>query len=104
MRSAKCSLGKFLAWLSQSRNSSEGNSERTAVIVHCRNEERSEACGVAAKGRQRTMTASLRGKAKSLSFWREEPRRGRPEGENSMSLRDGREQSSIAAHMHDLRV
>jgi len=74
MRSTKCSLGKFLAWLIQSRNSSEGNSERTAVIVHCRNEERSEACGVAAKGRRRTMTASLRGKAKSLSFWREEPR------------------------------
>jgi hypothetical protein len=28
-----------------------------------------------------------KGRAKSLSFWREEPRRGRPEGESSMSLR-----------------
>jgi hypothetical protein len=28
--------------------------------------------------------------AKSLRFWREKPRRGRPEGESSMSLRNGR--------------
>jgi len=32
---------------------------------------------------------SEKGGAKSLSFRREEPQRGRPEGENSMSLRDG---------------
>jgi hypothetical protein len=30
---------------------------------------------------------SEKGRAKSLSFWREEPRRGSPEGESSMSLR-----------------
>lgn len=35
------------------------------------------------------MTASLKkGRAKPLSFWREEPRRGKPEGESLMSLRD----------------
>ena len=28
-----------------------------------------------------------KGSAKSLSFWREEPQRGSPEGERSMSLR-----------------
>ncbi len=28
-----------------------------------------------------------KGRAKSLSFWREEPQRGSPEGERSMSLR-----------------
>jgi hypothetical protein len=33
---------------------------------------------------------SDKGRAKSLSFWREEPRTAEaPEGENSMSLRDG---------------
>ena len=32
---------------------------------------------------------SEKGRAKSLSFWREEPQRGSPEGESSMSLRDG---------------
>src|SRR6266496_3940019 len=35
------------------------------------------------------ITSLPKGGAKSLSFWREEPRRGRPEGERSMSLRDG---------------
>ena len=51
----------------QFRNSSEENSERTAVIARCRNEERTGACGVAAKGEQRAMTASLeKGKAMSL--------------------------------------
>jgi hypothetical protein len=32
---------------------------------------------------------SEKGGAKSLSFWREEPQRGSPEGERSMSLRLG---------------
>ncbi len=60
------------------------------MIACCRNEERSGACGVAAKGGQHAMTASPeKGRAKSLSFWREEPRRGRPEGESSMCLREG---------------
>jgi len=51
----------MVAQLKQIRNFSEENSERTAVIARCRNEERSGACGVAAKGRQHAMTASLMG-------------------------------------------
>ena len=35
------------------------DSEHTAVIARCRNEGRGEACGGAANGRQRAMTASL---------------------------------------------
>ncbi len=48
---------------------SEEDFARAAVIARCRNEERSGACEVAAKGRQHAMTASLKkGGAKSLSF------------------------------------
>jgi hypothetical protein len=83
MRSAKCSLGKFLARMSNLGILTKEILSEPAVIARCRNEERCGACEVAAKGRQHAMTAFLKRGAKSLSFWRKEPRRGRPEGESS---------------------